>query len=199
MALFRLVEDAQDTRHDDIGDAGETLGIALARGEAGPARMVDHWQIEAVGIVGDSSVPWVTHVPCLLVMVSDGLDRGQADPVETAKRFGLGVDVLAPAGTKTGATPAIEIGAVQSARRVLLGSADVMSIKRCSRVRSGRISDTRASTSRDEGTIVISTNYGVIAALDSSTGAFEWLAKYMTEARAKRSQRPAASASSCVT
>jgi outer membrane protein assembly factor BamB len=44
-----------------------------------------------------------------------------------------------------------------------------------------------------DGTVVISTNYGVIAALDSTTGDFEWLVKYMGT-RPKRSQhRPAAS------
>ena len=60
--------------------------------------------------------------PQRLLLVSDGRDRGQGDPVETARRFGLGVDVLAPAAVKTGTTLAIQIGAVQSARRVLLGS-----------------------------------------------------------------------------
>ena len=60
--------------------------------------------------------------PQRVLLVSDGLDRGQGDPVETARRFGLGVDVLAPTAVKTGETPTIEVSAVQSARRVLLGS-----------------------------------------------------------------------------
>lgn len=44
-----------------------------------------------------------------------------------------------------------------------------------------------------DGTIVISTNYGVIAALDSATGAFEWLVKYPGEGHTRRPLRPAAS------
>jgi outer membrane protein assembly factor BamB len=50
-----------------------------------------------------------------------------------------------------------------------------------------------ALLAEEDGTVVISTNYGVIAALDSTTGDFEWLVKYMGT-RPKRSQhRPAAS------
>lgn len=51
-----------------------------------------------------------------------------------------------------------------------------------------------ALLAEDEGTIVLSTNYGVVAALNSSTGAFEWLVKYLNESRPRRSShRPAAS------
>ncbi len=50
-----------------------------------------------------------------------------------------------------------------------------------------------ALLAEDEGTLVLSTNYGVVAALNSTTGAFEWLAKYVGT-RPKRSQhRPSAS------
>jgi len=50
-----------------------------------------------------------------------------------------------------------------------------------------------ALLAEEDGTVVISTNYGVIAALDSAKGGFEWLVKYMGT-RPKRSQhRPAAS------
>jgi hypothetical protein len=50
-----------------------------------------------------------------------------------------------------------------------------------------------ALLAEEDGTIIISTNYGVIAALDSATGGFEWLVKYMSGTRSKRSQRAAAS------
>ena len=43
-----------------------------------------------------------------------------------------------------------------------------------------------AQLAEEDGTIVISTNFGVIAALDSETGAFEWLVKYFTINRSKR-------------
>jgi hypothetical protein len=59
--------------------------------------------------------------PVRLLLVSDGNDRGQLDPVETARRFGIAVDVLSPSVPK-GATPTVTIAEVQSARRVLLGS-----------------------------------------------------------------------------
>ncbi|MBV8881879.1 MAG: PQQ-binding-like beta-propeller repeat protein, partial [Planctomycetaceae bacterium] len=48
-----------------------------------------------------------------------------------------------------------------------------------------------ALLAEEEGTVVLSTNYGVLAALDSATGAFEWLVKYMG-ARPKRSQHRSA-------
>src|SRR5262249_15971318 len=60
--------------------------------------------------------------PQRLLLVSDGLDRGQGDPVETARRFGLTVDVLAPSAPASTETPPVEIIEVQSARRVLLAS-----------------------------------------------------------------------------
>jgi hypothetical protein len=49
-----------------------------------------------------------------------------------------------------------------------------------------------AQIAEDDGTLVFSTNYGVVAALDSRTGAFEWLVKYMNS-RPKRSHRTAGS------
>ncbi len=60
--------------------------------------------------------------PQRLLLVSDGNDRGQADPVEAARRFGLTVDVLAPSATTSVEPAKLEIAEVQSARRVLLGS-----------------------------------------------------------------------------
>jgi hypothetical protein len=45
-----------------------------------------------------------------------------------------------------------------------------------------------AQLAEDDGTIIISTNFGVVAALDSATGAFEWLVKYFTPNRPKRSR-----------
>ena len=46
-----------------------------------------------------------------------------------------------------------------------------------------------AQLAEEDGTLVFSTNYGVVAALDARTGAFEWLAKYMSSRpEAKRSQ-----------
>jgi hypothetical protein len=39
----------------------------------------------------------------------------------------------------------------------------------------------------EDGTIIISTNFGVVAALDSETGDFEWLVKYYSTNRPKRS------------
>jgi hypothetical protein len=51
-----------------------------------------------------------------------------------------------------------------------------------------------AQLAEEDGTIVVSTNFGVIAALDSGTGAFEWLVKYFSPSRSKRSvHRTAAS------
>lgn len=59
--------------------------------------------------------------PQRVLLVSDGRDGGQADPVESARRLGLAVDVLAPTGIAA-EPPAVVIAEVQSARRVLLGS-----------------------------------------------------------------------------
>jgi len=45
-----------------------------------------------------------------------------------------------------------------------------------------------------DGTVAITTNYGLVAALDSANGRVEWLAKYLSESRPKRpTPRPAAS------
>ncbi len=66
--------------------------------------------------------------PQRVLLVSDGNDRGQADPVETARRHGLNVDVLAPASAKLSETPALQIAEVQSARRVLLGSETIFRV-----------------------------------------------------------------------
>jgi hypothetical protein len=60
--------------------------------------------------------------PQRLLLVSDGIDRSQADPVETARRFGIAVDVLGPNAPKSDNAPPVTIAEVQSARRVLLGS-----------------------------------------------------------------------------
>jgi hypothetical protein len=50
-----------------------------------------------------------------------------------------------------------------------------------------------ALLSEEDGTVVLSTNYGVIAALDSATGNFEWLVKYMGTRPKRDAQRAAAS------
>ncbi len=61
--------------------------------------------------------------PDRVLLVSDGNDLGQTDPVETAQRLGLVVDTLAPGGTAAAPSAAeIAVADVQSARRVLLGS-----------------------------------------------------------------------------
>lgn len=60
--------------------------------------------------------------PQRLLLVSDGLDRGQGDPVEVARQYGLTVDVLAPSAKASSEGAPIEIIEVQSARRVLLAS-----------------------------------------------------------------------------
>jgi hypothetical protein len=43
-----------------------------------------------------------------------------------------------------------------------------------------------ALLAEEEGTVVITTNFGVVAALDSATGSIEWLVKYFTTERTKR-------------
>lgn len=59
--------------------------------------------------------------PNRVLLLSDGKDRGAADPVETARRLGLPVDGLPP--TAPPADPgAVRIADVRCARRVLLGS-----------------------------------------------------------------------------
>lgn len=62
-------------------------------------------------------------VPRRLLLVSDGHDLGSGDIVETARRFGLVVDTLAPVAEATAPEAnRIVIADVQCARRVLLGS-----------------------------------------------------------------------------
>jgi len=76
----------------------------------------------------DSIVTAIRHAraqgkqPQRMLLVSDGLDRGDTDPVEIAREFGLTVDVLAPSVRKPDDSPPVAIAEVQSARRVLLGS-----------------------------------------------------------------------------
>jgi hypothetical protein len=43
-----------------------------------------------------------------------------------------------------------------------------------------------ALLAEEDGTVVITTNFGVVAALDSATGSIEWLVKYFTTGRTKR-------------
>jgi len=57
-----------------------------------------------------------------VLLVSDGNDLGQGDPVEVARRLGLTIDVLAPTPGHDADPGRFEIADVQSARRVLLGS-----------------------------------------------------------------------------
>jgi hypothetical protein len=52
-----------------------------------------------------------------------------------------------------------------------------------------------AQIAEEDGTLVFSTNYGVVAALDSRTGGFEWLVKYIND-RSNRSRRAHRSAGS---
>jgi hypothetical protein len=66
--------------------------------------------------------------PQRVLLMSDGNDRGQVDPVAMARRHGLNVDVLAPAAEQQGETPTLEIAEVQSARRVLLGSETIFRV-----------------------------------------------------------------------
>jgi hypothetical protein len=61
--------------------------------------------------------------PERVLLVSDGLDRGNLDLVEVAQRLGVAVDVLAPGSPPVNtAPPPVTIADVQGARRVLLGS-----------------------------------------------------------------------------
>lgn len=46
-----------------------------------------------------------------------------------------------------------------------------------------------AQLAEEDGTVIFSTNYGVVAALDSATGHFEWLVKYMGSRPMRNSQR----------
>ncbi|HLY11592.1 MAG TPA: PQQ-binding-like beta-propeller repeat protein, partial [Planctomycetota bacterium] len=50
-----------------------------------------------------------------------------------------------------------------------------------------------ALLAEEEGTVVISTNFGVVAALDSASGAIEWLVKYMNSNRSMRTIKGPAS------
>lgn len=60
--------------------------------------------------------------PTRIVLATDGNDHGSADALESARRWGVVVDVLAPSDTKNAPPLAVMIADVQSARRVLLGS-----------------------------------------------------------------------------
>src|SRR5208282_5020277 len=51
--------------------------------------------------------------PQRVLLVSDGNDFGQADPVETAQRLGLVIDTLAPAAAETTPSATIHITDVQ--------------------------------------------------------------------------------------
>jgi hypothetical protein len=66
--------------------------------------------------------------PQRLLLVSDGNERGEDDPVEAARRFGLIVDVLPPTNRADRETPQLQIIEVQSARRVLLGSETIFRV-----------------------------------------------------------------------
>jgi hypothetical protein len=66
--------------------------------------------------------------PQRLLLVSDGNDRGEDDPVEAARRFGMLVDVLPSTGQPDGAATNLEIIEVQGARRVLLGSETIFRV-----------------------------------------------------------------------
>jgi hypothetical protein len=62
-------------------------------------------------------------LPERVLLVSDGQDRGSPDVVETARRLGVAIDVLATGSPKSDQEPArITVADVQGARRVLLGS-----------------------------------------------------------------------------
>lgn len=59
--------------------------------------------------------------PTRVLLVSDGRDRGGADPAAVARRLGLPIDVLPASGGAAGGDR-VELADVQGARRVLLGS-----------------------------------------------------------------------------
>lgn len=64
-----------------------------------------------------------TVMPERVLLVSDGRDRGSPDIVETARRFGVAIDVLVPGSPPATNDPAaVAIADVQGASRVLLGS-----------------------------------------------------------------------------
>jgi outer membrane protein assembly factor BamB len=51
-----------------------------------------------------------------------------------------------------------------------------------------------AQVAEEDGTVVLSTNFGMVAALDSGSGSIEWIVKYLNDTRPIRpSYRPAAS------
>jgi hypothetical protein len=62
------------------------------------------------------------HRPQRVLLVSDGHDHGEEDVVQTARRLGVTIDVLAPTAKMSEKATAVEIADVQAARRVLLGS-----------------------------------------------------------------------------
>ncbi len=58
-----------------------------------------------------------------VLLVSDGHDHGDADPVATAERLGLTVDVLPPSSEQLAAqSPKVTVTGVQTVPRVLIGS-----------------------------------------------------------------------------
>jgi hypothetical protein len=88
-------------------------------------------QLQADGAathVGDSLLGAHEHLralgyaPTRVLLVSDGNDLGMTDPVETARRIGLAMDVLAPTATASPKIDRVFLTDVQGARRVLLGS-----------------------------------------------------------------------------
>jgi hypothetical protein len=78
------------------------------------------------------------HSPRRVLLVSDGNDRGIADPLEAARRLGIIVDVLAPSARESAVASAVELANVQGARRVLLGSETHFRLALCSRRRAGQ-------------------------------------------------------------
>jgi hypothetical protein len=100
----------------------------------GNAYPVEHERLSGLQPVGGStnvatSLTTATNLlrarggsPERVLLVSDGNDLGQEDPVEAAQRLGLVVDTLAPAAGEVAPRQAVQITEVQCARRVLLGS-----------------------------------------------------------------------------
>lgn len=71
----------------------------------------------------DEGVPEGKGASARAVLISDGNDLGTDDVVEAARRLGVVIDTLAPSASAAGrAANRVVIAAVQSPRRVLLGS-----------------------------------------------------------------------------
>lgn len=66
--------------------------------------------------------PDAEKMPPRLLMISDGIDRGRLDALETALKLGLVVDVIIPSVVQPAPEPKIEITDVQYSQRLLLGS-----------------------------------------------------------------------------